>query len=356
MDRREFLIGSGSFLMLMKLSGCASSLPKVREHHELAVFWHGQRPGGPTVLLPQASSDLIFIDPETFQSEIVKIPITAHSLIQDEDRPEYLYLFSKWSKEIGVFRRDQKKLVKVIERPDHFRVYGHGVWDPIRKGFWYTENHLKEERGYLVFLNQDFKEEARIFTGGFAPHEVELSPRGELVVVNSLGYKNNISNVAWIDLKTLKLKEVVDFPVGSLTHLTQAKDSGSIFVSGFKHEDNSGAVVGIMANGKAKVIDLDHEPGFRGEVFSFVHDEKKNELLWVNPLTGVFFTWDLKQQNLKSVKSDKAYKGMIEEEGHLYLATAKERALYEGNKELLSLALDPHKTWGVHLHSIKKIV
>lgn len=370
MNRRDFLIKNGSFLALINLVGCAGLKEEIfrpsltPSDKEFAVFWHGTRPGH-EILLPQSPSNILFIDPHTLKYESINIPVTTHSIVQDGDRVNKLYLVSKWSREVALFDRDQNKVTKILVRPDTTRVYGHGVWDPKRKGLWFTEHDLKDLKGYLVFCNQQMVVENRIETGGSMPHEVQLAANGNFIIANSqgVGHKGAMPNMSFIDSTTLKVTNIIDIPelkkIGVITHLVQSKTDNRIFTGGQSLGTDKSVMVTIDNEGKPTVLPIHENPHYIGESFSMVHDAKKDDLLWVTPASGALFRWNLNDSKLVSVDLAKSYRNIHEYEDQLYLTCKNDNSLHRQKKEiekLLSITPPAAGTWGVHMHTLKKAV
>lgn len=362
MNRRHFLISGGSALTLLHLAGCSAFKPKEKKptDKEYAVFWHPGRFAGAEVLLPQAASHIVFVDVINESYEIIDIPITAHSLIQDESRPENIFLFSKWSREVAIYRRDTNQVTKQLIRPDNIRVYGHGIWDFEREGFWYTEHDLNDKKGYVVFCDRDLNIRTRIHTGGATPHEVRFGRGNKLLVANSLGVDNYIPSLAIIDPKSEKLEKLIRIPHldanGVITHMALSKTDNRIFVGGNKTSDDRSVIVHIDNEDRPTLLQV-HHLDYIGESFSLVHDSVNEHLLWVNPATGALFTWDLKAMKMHHVDLDNFYTGIHDAGNELYLTSKNKDAFYRRTDSLDRLVrVNPPGpgTWGVHMHSLKK--
>lgn len=347
---------------MFQLVGCAGFKPRERKptDKEYAVFWHPGRFAGADVLLPQAASHIVFVDALNESYEIINIPLTAHSLIQDEGHVENIFLFSKWSREVALFRRDTNQVTKQLIRPDHIRVYGHGAWDSERDGFWYTEHDLNERKGYVVFCDRDLNIKTRIHSGGATPHEVKFGRGNKLLVANSLSVEGLVPSLAIIDPKSEKMEKVIRLPEldanGVITHMALSKTDNRIFIGGNKTSDERSVVVHIDNDDKPSLLQVHHRD-YIGESFSLVHDSVNDHLLWVTPATGALFTWNLKEMKMHNVDVDNFYTG-IHDGGHELFLTSKNRdAFYRKTNSLDRLVkVNPPGpgTWGVHMHSLNK--
>lgn len=347
---------------MLHLAGCSAFKPKVRKptDKEYAVFWHPGRFAGPEVLLPPAASHLLFVDAVNESYEIIDIPITVHSLIQDEGKSENLFLFSKWSREVALYRRDSNKVTKQLVRPENIRVYGHGAWDSARDGFWYTEHEIDTMKGFIVFCDRDLNIQTRIHTGGATPHEVRFGRGNKLLVANSIGVDSFVPSLAIIDPEKEKLEKNIWIhqldKIGVITHMALSKTDNRIFIGGNNTADDRSVMVHIDNDEKPTVLDVPH-PDYIGESFSMVHDSAKEHLLWVNPATGALFTWDLRLMKLHSVDRDNFYIGIHDAGNELYITSKNGDAFYRKTNTLDRLVkVNPPGpgTWGVHMQDLKK--
>lgn len=362
MNRRHFLIAGGSALAMFQFAGCSGLKPRERKptDKEFAVFWHPGRFAGAEVLLPQAASHIVFVDAVNETYEIITIPITAHSLIQDQEKPENIFLFSKWSREVAIFDRQTNKVTKQLIRPDNIRVYGHGAWDSEREGFWYTEHDLTEKKGYVVLCDRDLNIKTRIHTGGATPHEVRIGRGNKLLVANSLSVGGLVPSLAIIDPKSEKLEKLIRIPqldaIGVITHMALSKTDNRIFIGGNKTSDDRSVIVHIDNEDRPTVLEV-HHLDYIGESFSLVHDSEHDHLLWVTPASGALFTWNLKTMKMHKVDLDNFYTG-IHDGGHeLFLTSKNKDAFYRKTDSLDRLVkINPPGpgTWGVHMHSLNK--
>lgn len=362
MNRRHFLVSSGASLALLQLVGCSIFKPKEKKptDKEYAVFWHPGRFAGAEVLLPLAASHIVFVDAINESYEIIDIPITVHSMIQDEEKPENLFLFSKWSREVAVFNRYTNQVTKQLVRPDHIRVYGHGVWDKERHGIWFTEHDHNDQKGYVVFCDRDLNIKSRIHSGGATPHEVKFGRGNKLLVANSLSVNGFMPSLGIIDPASEKLVKKINIPElegnGVITHMALSKTDNRIFIGGNKTSDERSVIVHIDNDDKPSLLQVFHLD-FMGESFSLVHDDKNDHLLWVNPATGAFYTWDLKAQKMHHVALDNFYNGLLDNGNELLMTSKNRDAFYRKTSDLdrlLSVNPPGPGTWGVHMHALKK--
>lgn len=362
MNRRHFLIAGSSALALVQLMSCSSlvSGEKKKSKEEFAVFWHPGRFEGPEILLPQQLSHIIFVDALNESYEIFEIPITAHSIIQDEKETDNIFLFSKWWREVGLFNRQTGRVTKQLVRPEHIRVYGHGVWDFERDGFWYTEHDHHKKMGYLVLCDRELNIKERIPSGGAAPHEVKFGRGGDLLVANSFSVNGGTPCVSIIDSKSLKIKKVIPIPqlnnTGFIAHMVFSKTDNRIFVTGHHLNQDKSVLVQIDNDDIASLLPVDHKQ-FIGESFSIVHDARKDHLVWINPLSGAMFTWDLKANVLLDCATDNFYVGLLDQNDEVLVTTKNTSSLYRKQNHLeriISVNPPAKGTWGVHATSLRK--
>lgn len=310
---------------------------------------------------PAKPSHLIFFDPDSHHYESYKIPIVPHSIVQNGDRPEVLYLISKWNTQIAVFRRDLNQVEKVFEVGHGRRAFGHGVWDSQRKGFWYTENDDLAKKGYLVLLDENLTEMDRIGTNGSWPHEVQWGKSGDLLVANSLGEgEDKTPSFVSVDPQTKKVIRKIPLQElsgkGIVTHFVQSQTDNRVYLGGLKLELPPSHVVEIDPSGVPHLLPV-NDPDFTGESISLCLDEQRNILTWVHYSTGAYFVYDLKSRTVLEKRKDKNFASILKDQDRYIMTSKAEDSVYlkEGAELKNAVTIQSPEEgsfWNVHINQL----
>lgn len=213
MDRRSFLKISGALGTLGLLGGAFSQFRDFKAGISdsdwllLPHLWGGAETPG-FGLIPRRPSEVRIYDSRWRSIGSIPTPFLVHSCLQDTRNLEIVYAVSKWGQDAAVLSLRNFRLIKILQKPERLRFFGHGVLT-LDGDFLIAAHDDDTKQGKLLRFHE-FELVEEIFSGGTYPHELRIHPLNPDQVVVANSETQTASRLSWLNWRTGKLIKSVE--------------------------------------------------------------------------------------------------------------------------------------------------
>ncbi len=186
----------------------------------------------------------------------VDLPARGHGFALRPDGKLAVALARRPGTFAAAFAVDGDGPAKVFHAPAGRHFQGHAVFEPTGRHLFATENDFDNARGCIgVYDAADgFKRVAELPSHGVGCHELVLMPDGQTAAV---------ANLAYVDLRSGKLQDTIDYPDDrrhklSIRHLAALDDGRVVFACQDQGPAADGlTLVGLHRPGSGRIEDLE---------------------------------------------------------------------------------------------------
>jgi hypothetical protein len=218
------------------LSAVLVASPSFAASNDRLILLGGESPRGEVFGLS------VFDKKLNAQKNIIS-PVQIHSIATVSSQPDVIALIAKNRKLSARYDFSSGKAETFAAERGQFS--GHGVILPQTQELLTSEFPEESEEGFIVGRDLKSLKVTRIFSsGGFGPHELQLTPEGHLLAAN--GSVANGSNFSVMDVKSGKVLEQIAGKNNEqrVRHFVIDAD-GTIIVAGWPNEEK-GSYKGIL--------------------------------------------------------------------------------------------------------------
>lgn len=284
------------------------------------------------------STSLCILNVDDLSLTQISLPMTSpHSIIQHPVNKNILVITPRDQSLALVVNINNRNIVAKIELNQNQNFYGHGFFSPQGSSLFLTGYGLNSE-GFLNEYDLNWKKVSRINTFGKAPHEVKLLEKSDVILVANNGWsghdvysKKSLTSMCYIDLKTKRLIEKIELPLGQLAFQHFEINSDGEFVVACdwhgetKNTQEYKSLLGYKKNGSPiefLSMDLMMKNKMMGNILSVRWNKKTGDIITTTP-EGPVTIWSLKTMSARrQVLQKKFPHGLEISSGYIWVTTS----------------------------------
>jgi hypothetical protein len=351
MNRRSFLKNS-MLTAGMLMSGCNFSF--LGEKRGIALGSGKMMKGGKPYFV------LSVMDLNKFKQDPIFIPLHffAHGITPHPTNPDILTLFEKKGPGACEVNIKTKRVLRMIETVENRYFYGHSVYSKDGSLLYSTEATFRGESGVIAIRDtKTMKIIGEFPSYGKAPHDLKMIDNGATLVVTNGGgrkgslYKGDRPNVAYVDIKTQKEKDIVEFPNENINagHLSLSSKMDLVVVSA-PRDGQPSMLGGVSFKPSGKPVITANEPAdiiqkMKAESLSIALHESTQIVGVTNPDGNILTFWNYKTGKfLKAIEMSMPRSlGITKDQKHFVLGHGQTANVSLINVESLEIEKDFQK-------------
>ena len=310
MKRRDFIKGASIFVSTAYLASCASGVKGRTPNQKRLAFFSiaNSRERHPQGHLLGGTTSVHILNIESSELKEHPLPIKfPHSLIQHPQMKNIVAITPRDQSLAVALNIETGATLKLISLENEQKFYGHGFFSADGDRLFLT-GYDKNSKGFLKEYDLNWNELGHVETFGRAPHDVKTIQGGKIALVANNGWpghssysERNLSSLVYLDMKSRKLIEKVELPLGYLGFQHFETNDRGDFVVGcdyYGNSKNGENYKSLLAYRKMTEplnflsISAEMKAHLHGNILSIAWDQQKQSVVTTTP-EGPVTIWDL---------------------------------------------------------------